>query len=304
MTDSETPIVFDCAGTPLIGMVHSATHAANLGVVIVVGGPQYRVGAHRQFVLLARMLANAGIPTFRFDVRGMGDSGGDFPGFEAIDDDIEAAIDAFVAQEPAVERVVLWGLCEGASASLFYAHRDPRIAGLVLLNPWIRTEATYARTELRHYYGGKLTDAQFWRRLLTGDVDLLDAGQSLWSRFRKAASANAGGSGSAPAGTCIDRNAPLPERMRQGLSAFDGPVLLIMSGNDLTAREFDDVTRSSPEWTPSLTHPRVTRRDLSAADHTFSRAEWTDTVNGWTRDWVATLEAPALTTETRQARTG
>jgi len=27
-----------------------------------------------------------------------------------------------------------------ASAALFYAYRDPRVAGLVLVNPWVRTE--------------------------------------------------------------------------------------------------------------------------------------------------------------------
>ena len=39
----------------------------NTGVVIVVGGAQYRVGSHRQFVQMARLLAAAGYPVLRFD---------------------------------------------------------------------------------------------------------------------------------------------------------------------------------------------------------------------------------------------
>ena len=71
---SEFPVVFSCGGDQLVGMVHPA--AARLGVVIVVGGPQYRVGSHRQFVLMARDLAREGYPVLRFDYRGMGDSDG------------------------------------------------------------------------------------------------------------------------------------------------------------------------------------------------------------------------------------
>ena len=46
--------------------------AASRGMLIVVGGPQYRAGSHRQFTLLARDVAATGVPTMRFDYRGMG----------------------------------------------------------------------------------------------------------------------------------------------------------------------------------------------------------------------------------------
>jgi hypothetical protein len=29
---------------------------------------------------------------------------------------------------------VIWGLCDGASAAMFYAEQDRRVSGLVLLN--------------------------------------------------------------------------------------------------------------------------------------------------------------------------
>ena len=48
----------------------------------MVGGPQYRVGSHRQFTLMARAFAAAGYPVLRFDYRGIGDSEGESRGFE------------------------------------------------------------------------------------------------------------------------------------------------------------------------------------------------------------------------------
>ena len=84
-------------------------------------------------------------PVLRFDYRGMGDSGGDMRDFEQVDDDLRAAIDQFFAAVPALEEVVIWGLCDGASAALFYAEQDPRVSGLVLLNPWARSERAWPR---------------------------------------------------------------------------------------------------------------------------------------------------------------
>lgn len=63
-----------------------------IGVLIVVGGRQYRVGAHRQFVSLARALAAAGYPAFRFDVRGTDGSQRHARHFLDCGDDLQSAI--------------------------------------------------------------------------------------------------------------------------------------------------------------------------------------------------------------------
>ncbi|MGB0712180.1 MAG: hydrolase 2, exosortase A system-associated, partial [Gammaproteobacteria bacterium] len=115
----EWPMNFAGASGELVGMLHrGGEDDAPLGVVVVVGGPQYRVGSHRQFVLLARDLAGAGIPVMRFDYNGMGDSEGGSAHFEACGGDIRAAVDALVEGCPSLGGVVLWGLCDGASAAM------------------------------------------------------------------------------------------------------------------------------------------------------------------------------------------
>src|SRR5438067_4982461 len=148
----ERALSFRCGDAALIGIASLPARPCVRGVLIVVGGPQYRIGSHRQFALLARHLAANGIAAMRFDYRCMGDSEGETRDFESIQEDIRAALDAFQQAVPGLRDVVLWGLCDGASAAAMYAPGDARVRGLVLLNPWVRTDDGVARTTLKHHY--------------------------------------------------------------------------------------------------------------------------------------------------------
>jgi hypothetical protein len=67
---------------------------------------------------------------------------------------------------------------------------------------------------------------------------------------------------------------------------FNGHVLLILSGDDLTAAEFQQVVQASRQWRALLRATRVTRHDLLEASHTFSRAVWRKQVERWTQEWL------------------
>jgi pimeloyl-ACP methyl ester carboxylesterase len=263
---------------------------------------------------LARHLAAAGIPVFRFDYRGMGDASGPQRDFEQVDADIRAAIDRFQSEAPGLREVVIWGLCDAASAALFYAWQDPRVSGLVLLNPWVRTEEGLAKAYLKDYYLRRVLSLELWKNLLSGKVNPLASLRSLTAMVRRVA----GGGRAASASGSLDGDAagintetdatavsrtpaaatasgvqaqrlppgPLPERMAAGWRRFPGPILLILSGDDLTAAEFRDVAAQSPAWRGLLDAPRVTRRELPEANHTFGRRVWREQVADWTRDWV------------------
>jgi len=285
MSARDVAVRFACQGEDLFGVLSLPERPRRRGVLVVVGGPQYRAGSHRQFTLLARGLAEQGHPTFRFDYRGMGDSGGAVRTFEEVGEDLRAAVDQFFALVPDLEDVVIWGLCDGASAALFYAHQDRRIGGLVLLNPWVRTSAGLAKATLKHYYRARLMDPALWKKLLGGRFDFRAAAASLLSQVRTVLGGRQGRDGAG--GPAEDTaSLPLPDRMRAGLERFRGEVLFIFSGADLTAKEFLDVAGGSPEWRRLLAAPRVTRRDLAEADHTFSRRAWRDQVTNWTADWI------------------
>jgi hypothetical protein len=77
--------------------------------------------------------------------------------------------------------------------------------------------------------------------------------------------------------------------MRECLGQFAHPVLLVLSGRDLTAGEFKEMVKSDPKWQSLLAEKRVTRHDLADADHTFSSAIWREKVAGWTLMWVKSL---------------
>ena len=274
----EQALTFEAGDARLVGIVTTpaSEEQSKLGVLIVVGGPQYRVGSHRQFVLLARALAARGLPVMRFDCSGMGDSTGAPLPFTERDHDIAAAIDAFIVTVPEVGQIAIWGLCDAASAALFYAPQDARVTGLVLLNPWVRSDAGLARTHLKHYYSARLIDRQFWRNLFRGKVGIGRALRGLGSTLMQARRGS----------NAIARELPYQARMARDWKRFDGDILLICSGDDLTAREFIDHCASDAEWQGVVDQVRVARCDFDEADHTFSRADWRDQVATWTADWL------------------
>ncbi len=285
---NEEASVFEAGGERLLGILHAPPRPAARGVLLVVGGPQYRVGSHRQFLLLARYLAAHGVPVFRFDYRGMGDSGGPRCSFEEVEEDIRAAADAFQAAAPEVRRVVIWGLCDAASAALLYAWRDPRVDGLILLNPWVRTDEGLAKAHLKHYYLRRLTSRGFWRDLATGRFRPVHSVVGLSRTVMRAVGAGRERRPveGAPAPEPPASGRPLPARMAEGWRQFDGSILVILSGNDLTAAEFQDTADRSPYWRRLLNQRRVSRRELPEANHTFSRQAWRDQVARWTLEWI------------------
>lgn len=286
MTFSERAFVFACAQEQILGILAEPVAAGTTGVLIIVGGPQYRVGSHRQFLLLSRALAAAGYPVMRVDYRGMGDSSGDQRSFEAVDDDIAASIAAFCQACPQLERVVLWGLCDAATAALLYWHRtrDVRLGGLVLLNPWARSEATLARTHIKHYYVQRLSQGEFWCKLLSGRLGIGRALRGLAGSLLRARQAAAGNN--------VEAVLPFQQRMMRGLEAFPGPVLLILSGDDYTAKEFLEACQGDAQAIRALAGPRLTRVDIAGADHTFSARELRQSVEAATLTWLQKSIAP------------
>jgi len=281
----ELPVIFECADQHIVGILSEGV--LDTGVVIIVGGPQYRVGSHRQFTLLARQLAKAGIPCLRFDYRGMGDSGGEIRDFEDVQLDIQSAVDYFFQHSPGLKRVVLWGLCDAASASIFYGYTDERVSGLVLLNPWVRTIEGEARAYIKHYYMHRLIDKSLWQKIFSGKFNFYKSIRSLYlmiTSILKKTKSEANNSSINSATHALSGS--LPERMLQGLQQFNGKILLILSGDDLTADEFRDVVGSSREWKRALESDQITMHTLDEANHTFSSKTWRNQVETWTVNWL------------------
>lgn len=284
---SEYPVTFPCQDAELAGAIHRGRKSSPLGVVIVVaGGPQYRVGAHRQFVSMARMFASNGYPVMRFDLRGMGDSGGVHVGYEQSGPDIRAAIDAFFRYEPQLKEVALFGECESASGILFYAAQDARVGRIAMANPWVRTPGVQAEAILKHYYLNRLWSREFWLSVRAGEYNFAASVRSFFSVLG-AFLRNRRSTRNATREQEEFDNLPLPSRTAEGLRRFRGSVLVLLSGRDLIAREFDDVTKSSPAWEGLMADKRVTRKLITDADHTFSKPDVKAEAQRTLLDWLA-----------------
>ena len=286
---TEIPLVFDCQGDDLIGIVHKPEHPSSVGVLTVVaGGPQYRAGVGRGMVSLARNLAGHGVPVMRFDYRGLGDSTGDFQGYDHIAEDLQAAVDAFRLAVPELKRVVLWGGCDAASGAMIHGWKISGVESLILGNPWISTEEIRSAV-LRKHYTKRLREAHFWRKLIRFEYNLIDyaiAGvQKVTARISRLLSPQ-----ERTRSATVENNIGRPiDRMLAGLRQFNGPVLFLMSGRSMVSNEFDELINGDPAWQAVYNRPACKRVDLPDADQTFSDGDSRKRVNQEILQWVANL---------------
>ena len=273
---SERAIVYSLKSEACLGIFHQGSEHTTTGVLFVVGGRQYRVGAHRQFVLIARALAAAGCHVFRFDVRGMGDSGGDVRHYLDTAEDLSAALDVLKAQAPRVNKVLVWGLCDGATATIMSLDSLQEVDGVMLVNPWVSTNSGSARVQIKHYYRDRWLSADLWRRLLSGRLNLKDAVSSLFKTMRLAVF---------PSNEDDGVSAELPQLVFDRLDTFNGKLHLVVSDADLTAQEFYDA------FTARYTNQNPAPETLSVAcvdaDHTFSGNGQHEKLVAMTLDFVA-----------------
>lgn len=263
MNAEQRALRFLCEGSHLVGIIDVPERPLARGMLVLTGGPQYRIGSHRQFTLMARLLAARGIPVLRFDHRGSGDSEGEPQQFDGMEPDIRAAIREFFLQVPGMKEVVILGLCDAATAAAFYAPNDARVSGLILLNPWISTAEGAARMAIRQYYLGRLGELGFWKKVITGGIDIAASASALRQNLRAAAA---------------DPGAGLPQRMLASLSCFDGQVMVVLSGQDLTARTFAALIDKQDF--------KCKRIDIPGANHSFATRAWRDEVAEHCANWM------------------
>jgi pimeloyl-ACP methyl ester carboxylesterase len=165
---SEQAVLFG-SWTSLVGIVTKAVSPASANrtaVVILNTGIIHRVGHHRMFVTMSRALGAAGYTVLRFDFSGIGDSSPRDDGLSLVDAcmaEIREALD-WLERDCAASRMILIGLCSGADHAVLYGHTDPRIVGLVLMDPSIPPTLRY----YVHYIGWRLRRLRSWFNVLSG----------------------------------------------------------------------------------------------------------------------------------------
>lgn len=285
----EEPVVFECLDCELIGMLHRPEDIRSRGLLVVVaGGPQYRGGVNRLQVYLSRELSYQGVPVLRFDYRGLGDSEGEFKGFQDIEDDLRAAIDCFRQHVPYVNEFILWGGCDAASAIMINAYKFPEVTGIITGNPWVHSDETSDSVTVKHHYTKRIRDKDFWQKVFRLQYNPFPAfatiARTVISKLREKATQLLHSTSKQVLSDNPDQH--FVSRMRSGLAKFQGDLFLLMSGRSLVSKEFDELIDRDPGWQKALKSPRSTfRHDLIDADQTYSsisaRAEVLSILSEW-----------------------
>jgi dienelactone hydrolase len=237
-------------------------------VLLVNAGVIHRIGPHRLHVQLARRLAQAGYHALRMDLSGIGDSGAvpDQLSFRASSvADIRTAIDHIAAGDPAASAIV-FGICSGADNALAAAEVDPRIVGLVLIDPpcYVSTPARLRALRAR------LRDPAVWATL---PAKVLNRLRTRLSPPAKTAQTPSGG-----------RQPPPQEDYRRqltGLAARGVRILSIYSSAQSTRYNHADQLY---EWFPEL-RGKLDSLYYPDANHTFTEiAQQTALISAVT-DW-------------------
>ena len=256
---AERPIVYSVNGQSNVGIFHAGLKGASTGVLIVVGGRQYRVGAHRQFVSLARTISNAGFPVFRFDIRGTGDSAASVRHYLDTKEDLQIALETMKRQSSGIKKIIVWGLCDGATATIMNLGSLDTIHGVMLVNPWVSTDVGSAKVQMKHYYQRRLFGVHFWKKLFSGKLDIKTSVCSLLSTAKLAASSR---NATNQIGT------ELPGLVFNNLKQFKGRKSIVISNADLTAMEFFEAY--SERYKNSDDNLKLESLVRVDADHTFS----------------------------------
>jgi exosortase A-associated hydrolase 1 len=262
---------FPCVGEDLAATLDEAP--GSTGLLIVSGGNEIRIGAHRGMAELAAIIAAAGHPVFRYDRRGIGDSTGENNGFESTAQDISEAAAAFRREAPQLTRIVAFGNCDAASALILFHARAP-IDALILTNPWTIEPSADGNdlppaAAIRSRYIEKLKNPRELLRLLTGGVNI----RKLISGLSKASAKHS------------QPPASLPARLAIALSATKVPVTILLAERDNTALAFADHWKS-PAFAPA--RARHTLTTCPTDSHSFARPQ----DKAWLTDQVCAALQP------------
>lgn len=227
---SRLHLPFACGSCTLAGTLDTAP--GSTGLLIVTGGNELRSGAFSGQAELAASIAKAGFPVFRFDRRGIGDSEGENRGFRKSAKDIAAALEAFRAMAPSLNRVFALGNCDAASALMLAGGAG--FDGLILSNPWTIEDDQDENTSsalpssnlssgaIRSRYAEKLRNPSEILRLLRGGVNMRKLASGLLAGMRTAPTKNG-----------------LAQEIGAGIEGFSGPVSILLASADRTAQEFE-----------------------------------------------------------------
>ncbi|HXC18006.1 MAG TPA: hypothetical protein VNV60_11250 [Holophagaceae bacterium] len=193
---AERPVVLDGDAGELSGILCEPASGAKPGAawtLFLNAGGIRRSGPNRLWTRAARALAADGRPSFRFDVRDVGDSDGAIAAHPDLEEmysesairDVVQAYDWARAQGAGAIDVV--GLCSGSFLGIQLAARR-QVRHALLFNGLAFVWDDEARaTGVTSHIGESLFDGRRWRRLLTGRISAISVASAIGAKAWMAA---------------------------------------------------------------------------------------------------------------------
>jgi alpha-beta hydrolase superfamily lysophospholipase len=275
---SEEPVVFGTAHRMFGVLVKPRADRARIdrpAVILTNAGTVHRIGPHRLYVELARELADLGFYVLRLDLSGIGDSEVGTPpenlcypatGLADCQEGMTA-----IASRLGIERFIIAGLCSGGDIAFQLGLQDPRVAGVVMMNPrtfCVHDLALVDALKGARYYQTSMFKRDKWLKLLRGEVDIVRVARMVAPKIKSIAtrSLQRALDRFRPTST-DDDHADVPECLRVMAEGGVDTFLLVSvhdPGVDYVDVHFGKRMRELTEVA------NYRREDLDGTDHTFT----------------------------------
>ena len=310
-----TPVAFENRdGYKLYGILETPDNAKSTTTVLLLSpGIKMRVGPHRLYNKLAKLLVDNGVNVFRFDFFGLGDSEGDIDEsvlvnvYNSIQDGrfVNDTLDAmdWLEKEQGHSEFILGGLCGGAITGLLAGCDDNRVTGLLglgLINVFEGGEDNFSKfvtdgqlSTLKEGYIKKLSNPDSWKRLLTFKSDYRVIAKILLKPFRKVVKGI-----KSNINTDDDSEIIMPQELQgSNVNPKFAPtffkmlrnskrMLLIFSGGDRLLWEFEEKFETIYEKKLKPYKDGYEVITIPEANHILALKEWEEEMHAHVTEWL------------------
>jgi hypothetical protein len=239
-------------------------------VLILNTGGDPRAGIGGFAASAARRLAAAGVASLRFDFAGLGDSpmadGAVRCHVYETPREAEMAAAISLLAERNSSGVVIVGVCAGAYHAMRTAWHDPRVTGFYAVSPvkliWKPGDSlAFGRKDLgkaTRVYTKAMVEADTWKRLLQGRIDLVTIARTLGPRLWRRVSG------------LFDRQADSPLAEMRAFARRGGRAHFLMGLDDASLDEIE--TYFGPQGSALTRAPNMSVQIVQDVDHGLARS--------------------------------